>query len=59
MMGNYHVRFGEQFLNVYWGLTLLFFFVMPVAVGGFGNYLCPVIVGAPDIAFPRLNNISF
>jgi LAGLIDADG endonuclease len=33
-MGNYHVRFGEQFRK---GLTLLFFMVMPGLVGGFGN----------------------
>lgn len=32
MMGNYHVRFGEQFRG---GLTLLFFMVMPGLVGGF------------------------
>lgn len=34
MIGNYHVRFGEQFRK---GLTLLFFMVMPGLVGGFGN----------------------
>ena len=34
MMGNYHVRFGEQFRI---GLTLLFFMVLPGLVGGFGN----------------------
>ena len=39
--------------------VIIFFFVMPTIIGGFGNWLVPLTLGAPDIAFPRLNNFSF
>ena len=38
---------------------MIFFFVIPTIMGGFGNWLVPLIINAPDIAFPRLNNIRF
>ncbi|UKA47930.1 cytochrome c oxidase subunit 1 (mitochondrion) [Coccidioides posadasii str. Silveira] len=32
---------------------------MPALIGGFVNFLLPLLVGGPDMRFPRLNNISF
>jgi cytochrome c oxidase subunit 1 len=40
------------------GTTMIFFVAMPLVIG-FGTYLVPLMVGARDMAFPRLNAMSF
>ena len=40
------------------GTTMIFFVAMPL-VFGFANYLIPLMIGARDMAFPRLNAFSF
>src|SRR5215467_13577132 len=41
------------------GLIMVFFMIMPAMIGGFGTWLVPLMIGAPDMAFTRMNNISF
>ncbi len=51
---------GERYneLLTLHGTTMVFLFVVPV-MAGFGNYFLPLMIGARDMAFPRLNALSF
>jgi len=40
------------------GLLMIFFFVMPTLIGSYGNYLIPIFLGASEVIYPRINNIS-
>jgi cytochrome c oxidase subunit I len=40
------------------GTTMIFLFVVPI-MAGFGNYFVPLMIGARDMAYPKLNALSF
>ena len=41
------------------GTIMIFLGVVPVVVGGFGNFVMPLQIGAPDMSFPKINMASY
>ena len=41
------------------GVIMVFFFLIPVVPSVLGNFLIPLMIGAKDLAFPKLNLLSF
>lgn len=40
------------------GIIVIFYAVMPILIGGYGNYMMPIQIGAPEVSFPRINGFS-
>jgi cytochrome c oxidase subunit I len=58
--GDEHLLSPEQYNQLFTmhGVTMLFWYASPV-LSGFSNYLWPLMIGARDMAFPRLNAYSY
>jgi cytochrome c oxidase subunit I len=54
MTGDFYNELGAMH-----GTIMVFLGVVPLAVGGFGNFVLPLQIGAPDMAFPRMNMASY
>ncbi|MBI3410489.1 MAG: cbb3-type cytochrome c oxidase subunit I [Planctomycetes bacterium] len=55
-------RMPESFYNMLFSMhasVMIFFVIIPVLAGAFGNFTIPLMIGAKDMAFPVLNMLSY
>jgi cytochrome c oxidase subunit I len=57
---NGHLLTSEQYSQLFTmhGVTMIFLYALPI-LSGFSNYLWPLLLGSRDMAFPRLNALSY
>src|SRR5947209_7461759 len=60
--GNAGQRMPPEFYNMLFSMhatIMIFFVIIPVLAGAFGNFTIPLMIGARDMAFPTLNMLSY
>ena len=55
-------QISPEFYNMMFTMhasVMIFFVIIPILAGGFGNFTIPLLIGAEDMAFPKLNMMSY